>query len=169
MYKATETGIGPETIQWIPAECNSTSTSTTKSALLDWKLPPNQSPSNPFYQENGFWIVDGTYNLRPEVLESYYYAYRITHDPIYQEWAWEAFVAINRTARLQHGFNFLGDVNAKDGMNLRGNAQESYFFSETLKYAYLIFSRDGEWQVNHDGDNHFVYNTEGHPLRVPLG
>lgn len=30
------------------------------------------------------------YILRPEVIESYFYLYRITKDPKYREWAWEA-------------------------------------------------------------------------------
>lgn len=30
------------------------------------------------------------YILRPEVIESYFYMYRLTKDPIYRQWAWEA-------------------------------------------------------------------------------
>ena len=30
------------------------------------------------------------YILRPEVVESYMYLWRQTHDPIYREWGWEA-------------------------------------------------------------------------------
>ena len=36
-------------------------------------------PSNEaFYNANGFYITDPDYDLRPEVIESFYYAYRIT-------------------------------------------------------------------------------------------
>lgn len=114
---------------------------------------------------HGFWIEDPTYNLRPEALESYYYAYRITQDTKYQDWAWEAFVAINRTAKMDAGFNFLGDVNTKDGNKMKGNLQESYFFSETLRYAWLIFEEEGGVHVN-VGRQGWVFNTEGHPLKV---
>jgi hypothetical protein len=47
-----------------------------------------------------------------------------------------------------------------------GDNQESYFFSETLKYLFLIFGDDGEWHFNYEGQNKWIYNTEGHPLRV---
>lgn len=30
------------------------------------------------------------YILRPEVIESYLYLWRLTHDPKYREWGWEA-------------------------------------------------------------------------------
>jgi len=30
------------------------------------------------------------YILRPEVIETYMYMWRLTHDPKYRQWAWEA-------------------------------------------------------------------------------
>jgi len=30
------------------------------------------------------------YILRPEVIETYFYLWRITHDPKYQDWGWQA-------------------------------------------------------------------------------
>lgn len=60
-YISTATGIGPEVFQW--------NTST---------LPSNQTA---FYEKAGFWISDASYDLRPEVIESYYYAYQIVRSP----------------------------------------------------------------------------------------
>lgn len=57
-YAATQTGIGPEVFSW------------DTSAL--------ESKDVAFYEENGFYVTNGIYDLRPEVIESYYYAYRIT-------------------------------------------------------------------------------------------
>lgn len=131
------------------------------------KVADTSSSSDKFYKDKGFKITNAQYNLRPEVLESYYYAYRATGNPVYQEWAWDAFNAINTHARLESGFNALGNVNAVGADNKMGNAQESYFFAETLKYAFLIFDVDGEHQVGFNGSNAFVFNTEGHPLRIP--
>jgi mannosyl-oligosaccharide alpha-1,2-mannosidase len=132
-------------------------------------LPAGQQDQAAFYQKNGFYITDSNYDLRPEVLESYYYAYRITGDPKYQEWAWDAFVHINRTARPPNGsgFSSFRDVNDPTGGGY-GDNQESFLFAEVMKYAYLIFSEDGEWQVNYRGNgiNKFVFNTEAHPFRV---
>jgi mannosyl-oligosaccharide alpha-1,2-mannosidase len=128
----------------------------------------SHSSTNAFYSNTGFKITDATYNLRPEVLESYYYAYRMTGDPKYRQWAWDAFNAITTYSRLGSGYNFLGNVNVAGGANQEGNGQESYFFAETLKYAYLIFGEEGAWQVNPRGGRGemFVFNTEGHPFRV---
>ncbi|KAK8171781.1 glycoside hydrolase family 47 protein [Phyllosticta citrichinensis] len=146
-YASTRTGIGPEVFSW-----NTTT------------LPANQSA---FYSQNGFWIRSAGYNLRPEVLESYYYAYRQTKDPKYQEWAWEAFRAINATARRGSGFTSIENVNVAGG-GAAGDNQESFFFAETMKYAYLIFAEDAEYQVfgGANGANGWVFNTEAHPVRV---
>ncbi|KAF3839430.1 hypothetical protein F7725_018147 [Dissostichus mawsoni] len=35
-------------------------------------------------------LNDRYYILRPEVIESYMYMWRLTHDPKYREWGWEA-------------------------------------------------------------------------------
>lgn len=35
-------------------------------------------------------LSDRYYILRPEVIESYMYMWRLTHDPKYREWGWQA-------------------------------------------------------------------------------
>lgn len=137
-------------------------TSTVNPICLS--VPMNQTA---FYQQNGFFITNGYYDLRPEVIESYYYAYRITGDTKYQEWAWEAFVAINKTARTPNGFSSFRSVDTPGG-GAFGNNQESFFFAEVMKYAYMIFAKDGPWQVNYKGDGRdkFVFNTEAHPFKA---
>lgn len=57
-YKQTATNIGPESFGWDDNE-----------VPLDQLL---------FYERAGFYIKSGYYILRPEVVESFYYAYRIT-------------------------------------------------------------------------------------------
>ena len=56
---------------------------------------------------------------------------------MYQDWAWDAFVAINATTRVGQGFSEISDVNAANGGSF-GNVQESFLFAEVLKYSYLI-------------------------------
>jgi len=144
---------------WMPSECEKTTP--------PWKCDAPKFPEDKDLNKvGGFWITESSYNLRPEVIEAYYYAYRMTEDEKYQNWAWDAFEAINKVARLENGFSYLRDVNAPDGKNREGDNQESYFFSETLKYLFLIFSDDGEWHVNSNDKNSWVYNTEGHPLKI---
>ena len=60
-YHTTATQIGPEAFSWD-----------------DSLVPMNQRE---FYEKNGFFITNSGYNLRPEVIESYYYAHRATGDP----------------------------------------------------------------------------------------
>jgi len=165
-YASTLTKIGPESFSW----------DTTS-------IPANQTA---FYAANGFWIRNGQYILRPEVIESYYYAYQITHDPKYQDWAWDAFVAINATTRTGSGFTEINDVNAPGGGGFR-NFQDSFLFAEVMKYSYLIQApvsilavltiallhrsanckvQQRPWDVNFNGCNEWVFNTEAHPLRV---
>ena len=69
------TGIGPETFAWISPDGNFTG-------------GPDPAPSDlAFYAEHGFYIFNGgsDYILRPEVLESNFYAWRVTGDEKYQQ------------------------------------------------------------------------------------
>lgn len=119
----TATKIGPETFRWLGE--NSPSNATA---------PPGNET---FYERAGFWIDGPTYYLRPEVIESYYYAYRATGDTKYQEWAWEAYLAINETCRAGSGYSAINDVNVPGGGGF-ADFQESFWFAEVLKYSYLI-------------------------------
>ncbi|RKF62525.1 Mannosyl-oligosaccharide alpha-1,2-mannosidase [Erysiphe neolycopersici] len=152
-YAQTLTGIGPEIFRWVVDNKNDTTNP---------QPPANQTA---FYDKAGFYIVESTYNLRPEVIESFYYAYRVTRDQKYQDWAWNAFKAINATSRTGSGFAALKDINAPNGGGFL-DLQESFFFAEVLKYSYLIHAPESELQVEFDGTNRWVYNTEAHPLRV---
>lgn len=79
--------------------------------------------------------------------------------------AWDAFVALNKTCRVEHGFAGLHNIMRKDGGG-HFTKMESFWLAETLKYLYLIFAEDAEWQVQAEGRNTFVFNTEAHPVRV---
>ncbi|KAI7387596.1 putative mannosyl-oligosaccharide alpha-1,2-mannosidase, partial [Hortaea werneckii] len=118
-----------------------------------------------FYERAGFYITNSQYILRPEVLESFYYAYRATGDSKYQEYSWNGFKAINATCRTGSGFAEITDVNAENGGSFQ-NFQDSFLFAEVLKYSYLIHTDEAPWQVNSGGVNEYVYNTEAHPFKV---
>lgn len=147
-YINTATRIGPETFRWNPAT-----------------VPADQAD---FYNRTGFYISDGGYTLRPEVMESYYYAYRATGDVKYQEWAWDAFQAISTVTRVGSGYSGINDVNKADGGGF-SDFQESFWFAEVLKYSYLIHAPEAEWQIGKDGKNAWVFNTEAHPFKVFSG
>ncbi|KAI0869331.1 glycoside hydrolase family 47 protein [Hypoxylon argillaceum] len=153
-YLGTVTGIGPESFRWQDSKLGN----LTNNA-------PAPSASADFYAKNGFWITSSAYILRPEVMESYYYAYRATGDPKYQDWAWEAFMNINRTCTAGVGYSAVTDVNAPNGGSFY-DSQESFWFAEVLKYSYLVQAGDAPYQVNADHNNEWVFNTEAHPVRV---
>ena len=101
-YNSTLTGIGPEIFQWVE---NGTSPT-------DPNNPPPPADELAFYERAGFYITDSVYVLRPEVLESFYYAYRITGDQKYRDWSWSGFLAINATARQVFTYYFLQKLRA---------------------------------------------------------
>ena len=138
-YQSTATHIGPEEYAWDPT-----------------KVPSNQMD---FYNKHGFYITDAVYILRPEYLESLYYAYRATGNTTYQDWSWEAIVAINATTRVGSGYSDIENVNVKGGGGFL-NDQESFLFAEALKYAYLIQAADTPINVNYGGKEAWVFNTE---------
>ncbi|OOF95402.1 glycoside hydrolase family 47 protein [Aspergillus carbonarius ITEM 5010] len=144
-YNSTLTGIGPETFSWDTSS-----------------IPASQQT---LYEQAGFYITSGAYILRPEVIESFYYAWRVTGNETYRDWIWSAFSAIDNYCRTGSGFAGLTDVNAENGGDRYDN-QESFLFAEVMKYSYLAFSEEAEWQVQTGGGNKFVLNTEAHPVRV---
>jgi mannosyl-oligosaccharide alpha-1,2-mannosidase len=123
-YNSTVTGLGPEAFRWVQ----------TGNTTVQRAVPADQAA---FYATSGFWLDSPGYILRPEVIESYYYAYRATGDQMYRDWAWDAFVAINATCRTGSGFSGINDVNVAGGGGF-DDFQESFFFAEVMKYSYLI-------------------------------
>ena len=150
-YKQTASGIGPEGFRWVDA------------AKPDGQQPPADQAE--FYDEAGFWTTSAAYILRPETMESLYYAYRVTGDRKYQDMAWEAFGNMKEVAKAGSAYASVRDVTKADGGGNFDNMQ-SFWLAETLKYLYLIFAEESEVQVKARGKNTFVYNTEAHPVHV---
>ncbi|KAM9852656.1 mannosyl-oligosaccharide 1,2-alpha-mannosidase IA [Aulostomus maculatus] len=104
-------------------------------------------------------LSDRYYILRPEVIESYMYMWRLTHDPKYRDWGWEAVEALEQHCRVESGFSGIRDVYTMTASH--DNMQQSFFLSETLKYLYLLFSDDDLLPLED-----WVFNTEAHPLPI---
>lgn len=94
-YIRTATRIGPERWSWDSSA-----------------VPQGQQD---FFAKNGFFITTSYYDLRPETIESYYHGWRLTGNPKYQEWAWDAFLNINSTCRTDAGFSGVRNVNVVGG------------------------------------------------------
>lgn len=153
-YRGTVTGIGPEGFRWVDSELPIDDQYNTE--------PPNDSTD--FYEQAGFWATSAPYILRPETLETLYYAYRATGDTKFQDMAWEAFQNIDAAAKTGAAYSSLEDVTVEDGGYI--NKMESFWLTETLKYLYLIFAEESELQVKVDEPMGWVFNTEAHPLKV---
>lgn len=100
-------------------------------------------------------VLSPAYPLRPEIVESAFYLYRLTKDPRYLEMGRTFFEGIRAHCRTDAGYTVLKSV---AGME-QGDLMPSYFLAETLKYFYLLFSEE---PVDFERT---VFNTEAHPLR----
>jgi mannosyl-oligosaccharide alpha-1,2-mannosidase len=149
VYKSSPLGLGPEVFSWEP-------TPGSRNATFH---PITQRQSNEL-QKHGFWVGDSRYKLRPEYAESLYYAFRITGDKRYREWAWDMFNALETHCKTVFGYAGIQDVmTEKDQVSLIDHT-ESYWAAETLKYLYLIFENVGTISLDD-----WIFTTEGHLIK----
>lgn len=99
------------------------------------------------------------YILRPEVVESYFVMWRLTHDTKYREWGWEVVRALEEHCRVHDGYSGIKNVYACQVE--KDDVMQSFFPAETLKYLYLLFSDDNIMSLDK-----WVFNTEAHPLPI---
>jgi hypothetical protein len=101
-------------------------------------------------------IKRNTYPLRPEYVESIFYLYKATEDPILLEMGAEIVESIERSAKTECGYATVKDVHK----HIIEDRMESFFIAETVKYLYLLFDHDN-----------FVYNQggKGKHIKVQLG
>jgi mannosyl-oligosaccharide alpha-1,2-mannosidase len=114
------TGIGPEVFAYISSDGNFTG-----------DVPPTADQLE-FYNKHGYYITAPDYILRPEVLESNFYAYRVTGDPKYLDRAASAVDSFNKFLKTPTGFAGIDDVN--DVKTTKIDDTESFWFAEVLKY-----------------------------------
>uniref|UniRef100_A0A0V0J461 alpha-1,2-Mannosidase n=3 Tax=Schistocephalus solidus TaxID=70667 RepID=A0A0V0J461_SCHSO len=136
-YNQSATGLSPEITHFNVAE---------------------DSPRD-FYVKKG----DAHCILRPETVESLFYLYRITKDPLYRTWGRQIFEAFQKHTRLPHaGYAPVQDVNALP-VSHKGK-MESFWMAETLKYFYLLFSDQAAAKFDL---KKWVFNSEAHPFPIP--
>lgn len=99
------------------------------------------------------------YILRPEAAEAIFYMHELTGDPIYREWAWEIFEAIERYCKTEHAYGAHPDVTSTS--RRPDDRMESFFLAETMKYLYLIQDPDHPIDLFK-----YVFNTEAHPMKI---
>lgn len=145
---------------------------------------PNTMPTSPLIEDNEFpgkmrWNVKGAYDMprsylslrpsyimRPEALESVFYMYRITGDKVWQERGWQMFKSIAEATKIVKdgqivGYTSVADVTMNTQAKAVSNNAESFWWGETLKYAYLLFEEPDKVSLDD-----YVFNTEAHPFKL---
>ena len=156
-YTSTPSKIGPENWAWTP-----------KFSYDQPFYSPNTARAKKEWSESGFWSTDPEYKGRPEYVESLFYAWRITGEQRFREWAWEAFSAMETHCKAPYGYAQLADVYKVNPSEWPGTGegrwidmQESFWAAETLKYLWLTFT-----DVETASLDNWVFSTEGHVFRM---
>lgn len=77
------------------------------------RMPTGLPPETVDFDEGGKMRARTSshfYVLRPETLESFFILHQLTRDPVYREWGWEIFRAIEQHCRVGVGFGSHPDV-----------------------------------------------------------
>ena len=101
-------------------------------------------------------VVNGSYHLRPEIVESTYYLYHYTRNPAYRQMGEKMFDDFVKYCRTEAGYAALADVISKKQLD----EMESFVLAETFKYFYLLFASPETLKFDK-----IILNTEAHPLR----
>lgn len=96
------------------------------------------------------------YPLRPEIIESTWYLYRLTGDARYRTMGKVLFEDFVRYCRTDAGYAALKSVLTKE----QADDMESFVLAETFKYFYLLFAPPRTLDLDE-----VVLNTEAHPLK----
>jgi mannosyl-oligosaccharide alpha-1,2-mannosidase len=103
--------------------------------------------------------IDTTYMLEPELVESYFYLWRLTLDKKYRDWAWDIVEALEKYCKTDSGYSAIYNVESNNSSKM--DLQPSYFLSKTLKYLYLMYS-DQNTLLLHD----YVFSYGAHPFFI---
>ncbi|KAG6811841.1 hypothetical protein H0H92_005572 [Tricholoma furcatifolium] len=149
-YASTATGIGPEVFAYVSSDGDYTGGDSPTVEQLA------------FNTQHGFYITASDYILRPEVLESNFYAWRVSGDTKYVDRAAAAVKSFNTYLSVNGAYAGLNDVNnATITPDTMVNDMESFWFAEVLKYLYLTFD-----DPEHISLDEYVFNTEAHPFKL---
>eukprot|EP00834_Sanchytrium_tribonematis_P002278 NODE_66_length_25735_cov_0.318497.p24 type:complete len:123 gc:universal NODE_66_length_25735_cov_0.318497:18766-19134(+) len=85
-------------------------------------------------------IKQEMFHLHPKILESLYHLHHYTQDREYKIMAFEILKNIEKHCKVESGYMGLNNVNQIE--NGHFGLLDSKFMSETLKFAYLIFTND---------------------------
>jgi hypothetical protein len=101
-------------------------------------------------------VDNGSYILRPENIEGAYYLYQYTGEELYLQMGAAMFNNLVKYCRTDDAYAAIKDVRTME----KRDYMESFFFAETLKYAFLLFDESGKLNFHK-----VIFNTEAHPYR----
>jgi len=96
------------------------------------------------------------YDLNPEIIESAYYLFHFTGDDKYRTMGIKYWNDILIYCKTEIAFTAIENVETME----KRDYMATYFFAETMKYFYLLFSEPEGF----DFDNH-IFTTEAHTFR----
>lgn len=165
-YAAFPTGLMPEISTLISCASLTDPPSEDLHAPCAWsdKVWQEKTPGRGGHNPKGFRdLRDTRYQLRPEAIESVFYMWRATGDKEWRDAAWDMFLSVVNATGTPLAYSGIQDVNVLEGVEtLKSDAMESFWFSETLKYFYLIFAEPDLLSLDE-----WVLNTEAHPFKLP--
>ncbi|KAL9099115.1 MAG: hypothetical protein Q9163_005341 [Psora crenata] len=152
MYKVMATGLAPEITHF--------RISNPPHMESDGPLDSADLTDEPRAQWRGDYDIkhNDNHNLqRPETVESLFYMWRITGNPMYREWGWEMFKNFVKYTAADDGAGFTSLAHANEIPPILKDNMESFWLAETLKYFYLLFSPKDLLPLDS-----IVINTEAH-------
>ncbi|CAO1636497.1 unnamed protein product [Parajaminaea phylloscopi] len=147
-YLGTATGLGPNSFGYYDSDGKLKGYKTTVSA-----------GKQEYYCKHGLFLLDTYSGHGPEVLESVFYAWRITGQQMWRDFAWDFFKSMSKYLDTKTGWAQLNDCN--DISSDQGDDQGSYLYAEVFKYFYMIFDDPGNLSLDE-----WVLNTENHPIKI---
>ncbi|KAM5429101.1 putative mannosyl-oligosaccharide 1,2-alpha-mannosidase [Microsporum canis] len=165
-YEKSSMGIMPEIMVTVRCEDRNDcpwDEGIWKKAVDDTLYNANDASIDDYIKEQGLTpgfvrIPDKRYILRPEAIESIFILYRLTGDSSLLDRAWKMFDTIIKYTVTDIAHAALDDCTASQP--IKSDRMESFWFAETLKYFYLIFSEPEVVSLDE-----YVLNTEAHPFR----
>lgn len=179
-YEHSPVGIMPETFTLAP--CSDLGDAQCSWNETAWREQRNACRNYGSCHEEELpqgWMTvnDQKYILRPEAIESVFIMWRMTGDEYWRDVGWKMFQSIIHHTRTPFGHSALTSVLHQSEVQIyekgvpvtilqaeQSDDMESFWFAETLKYFYLLFS-----DVDLISLDEFVLNTEAHPLRLVDG
>ncbi|ETN46264.1 uncharacterized protein HMPREF1541_00448 [Cyphellophora europaea CBS 101466] len=176
-YDNSPTGLMPETVTLLPCpeldsdQCEWNATTWESYSLNCMSEGSCIAPGMPPGWMN---VADPKYILRPEAIESVFIMWRMTGDEYWRDVGWRMFNTIIHHTRTPYGHSAISSVLYQSEAQvyhegvmvttqraMQTDDMESFWFAETLKYFYLLFS-----DVDLVSLDEFVLNTEAHPFRL---